>query len=124
VWKAILNPKAKADLMESLLEKSPANKALGAEFDAIISEFRSVSKIRNDYVHGLWWTSDGDGSLWLAKPKDDDHGLTLFAASKEDPDLIAAATERIKQLERRCILTSVVVLEARRAERARQASGG
>lgn len=56
VVRTIKNPKAKIDLMKTLLEEAPHNIRLDSFYDEVIDEFAALNRIRNSYVHGIWWT--------------------------------------------------------------------
>jgi hypothetical protein len=95
VYRTLRNPNIRRDVMKALLEKAPLNKDRGEEFDALLSEYNSIRKARNDYAHGLWYTEE-NGSVMLAREAE--HGFGMMEAApepiKELDDLVA----RIRKL--------------------------
>jgi hypothetical protein len=99
VLRAIKSPAARVDVMKELLEGAPINRRLGGEYDHIIREFRTISKERNRYAHGRWWTDyrekktildetdDPNASLHVRRPVG--HG-ELLALRKRMLDLHSA----------------------------------
>ena len=66
LFTAVVNQKIRIDLMRNLLERSWHNRSKGAEYDAIIDEFKQLNDLRNKYVHGRWWTHEnGDTYIQL-----------------------------------------------------------
>jgi hypothetical protein len=94
--RALTGPAARVRLIRSLLQKSPRNKERGEEWDLALKEFERINTARNEYVHGHWWTSTDDGSVWLAKA--DEHGLSVFAALPVDTDHLEATIRDIGSL--------------------------
>jgi hypothetical protein len=64
IFTAIINQRARIDVMRKLLEGSPYNNKKGSDYDHIITEFRKLNELRNSYVHGLWWTHE-NGTTYL-----------------------------------------------------------
>jgi len=90
VLRAIKSPSGRTDIMKDLLELSPRNVGLGPEYDEILKEFRAVSRLRNEYVHGLWFTHNEGTEILLAIR--DEHGWGLLAAAPvkiEDMELVS-----------------------------------
>jgi hypothetical protein len=48
-----------------MLERGPLNQHMGEAFDKLIDDFNSLAKIRNNYAHGLWYTSKTDGKVYI-----------------------------------------------------------
>ena len=42
--------------MRNMLQKSPLNQNLDAQWDEVIGEFERLNIHRNNYVHSLWYT--------------------------------------------------------------------
>ena len=87
VISSIVSPTAKAKVLRSLLCKADLNRKRGPAFDEIIDEFEKISRLRNAYVHGRWWTSNtGNKTILDASP---------------DPDqaLVKARVVKIKELQ-------------------------
>lgn len=55
-FRAINSSQARLKVMRTLLEGSPINSHRSAAYDEILDEFDALTKLRNQYVHGLWWT--------------------------------------------------------------------
>jgi hypothetical protein len=68
IFRSVNSTQARIAIMRSLLEESMHNRDKGVEFDEIIDEFESLTKERNNYVHGLWWTDDANGAVSRADP--------------------------------------------------------
>lgn len=68
IFRSVNSTQARIAIMRSLLEESPGNQTKGPEFDAIISEFESLTNQRNNYVHGLWYTDTKTGVVYRADP--------------------------------------------------------
>jgi hypothetical protein len=65
IFRSVNSTQGRITIMRSLLEESAANKDKGPLYDEMIDEFEALTKERNNYVHGLWWT-EGDGSVTRA----------------------------------------------------------
>jgi hypothetical protein len=100
VYRALRNPSIRSDAMRALLEKAPHNRHRGEEFDELISEYDAVRAGRNGYAHGLWFTHEETGAVFLARR--DEHGYGLLHAMPEPIEVLDALSERIGKL-----LTSV-----------------
>jgi len=53
----------RAKLMRNLLSQFIGNYKKDSLYDEVISEFQSLVNLRNDYVHGLWWSDDKHNAL-------------------------------------------------------------
>lgn len=51
-------------LMRNLLGQFIGNIKKDALYDEVLAEFQSLVNLRNDYIHGMWWTSS-DGRIFL-----------------------------------------------------------
>lgn len=58
VFRSIIAQSAREKIMRAALERALVHKAKPAIYDELISEFMALNGIRNDYVHGLWWTDE------------------------------------------------------------------
>lgn len=83
--------------MKDLLEHSPLNAAKGENYDVILGEFWAINKLRNEYVHGGWWTSVADDSVWLAKG--DKQGLGFKDAKPVRAAELIALLRRMEKLK-------------------------
>ena len=92
VMRAIKSPKGRMDVMRDLLELAEHNKELPPSFDAAIDEFRSINGLRNDYIHGEWWTYT-DGQTYVSIF--DEHGFGLVAGKPVGKTELQAVRGRI-----------------------------
>jgi hypothetical protein len=56
IFRSIVSQEARITLLRNLLETNPLNKEKPASYDELIDEFDSLNKLRNLYVHGIWFT--------------------------------------------------------------------
>jgi len=79
VYHTLRNPSIKFEILRTLLESSPTNTGLGAEFDKLLTDYNTLRIERNQLAHGLWWT-DSSGRVYFAQ-----HSLNGYAilAAKE-----------------------------------------
>lgn len=98
VLRAIKSPKGRLDVMRDLLELAPYNADVPENYDAIIREFSQLSRIRNIYAHGLWWTSAATQEVYLAEENEDGYGFTK--ARPVTLEELEAAITRIGELRR------------------------
>jgi hypothetical protein len=96
VYRAIISPKGRQDLMQQLLTLAPINQRHGGEYDEILAEFRSLNLERNKYAHGKWWTHIENGESWLSSH--DQHGFGLGAAHTVKADDLDPVIRRIRGL--------------------------
>jgi hypothetical protein len=68
IFRSVYGTQARIAIMRSLLEEAHINKSKGPEYDEIIDEFESLTKERNNYVHGLWWTNEDTGAVLRSDP--------------------------------------------------------
>ncbi|MEK7874875.1 MAG: hypothetical protein AAB325_01645, partial [Pseudomonadota bacterium] len=64
IFTAIVNQKIRIDVMRTLLHRSRVNRQMDRIFDEIIDEFQRLNDLRNNYVHGRWWTHE-NGDTYL-----------------------------------------------------------
>ena len=64
LFTTVVNQKIRIDLMRELLERSRHNRGKGPEFDRVLDEFKKLNSLRNEYVHGRWWTHES-GETYL-----------------------------------------------------------
>lgn len=57
-FRSIFAQSARVKIMKAALQEALVHKSKPASFDELIDEFMALNAIRNDYVHGLWWTDD------------------------------------------------------------------
>ena len=114
IMREIKSPRARLELMEALLEKAPLNRDRSEVWDKIISDFSGINTARNDYVHGQWFTGASDKSVYLAKLRDDQHGMWYAVAKPIPLDDLNALVQSIWDLNQ---LVWHTVAEIRIAER-------
>lgn len=102
VYRTLRNPSIRASVLKELLEKAPCNEALGDEFDVLLSEYEAARVQRNAYVHGLWYTSLDDRSVWFSRS--DDGGLGFYKAKKEPIKNLDAVLKLIRSLTQKLAL--------------------
>ena len=95
--KKIFSVSANIQMMRSLLHHAPRNSEKAAIFDELIDEFEAVSKLRNEYVHGLWEVTD-DGEIYFVRPNSDPYGLENLVSKRFDLMEIEQARKRILDL--------------------------
>lgn len=80
IFRALINQKARIEIMRRLLKDSAKCVALGREFDDAIDEFEALNRLRNAYAHGLWKTQDNTKEVYLATSMEGDD--PAFAADR------------------------------------------
>ncbi len=85
VFRTLKSPRARIDVLETLLEKSPKNAKADTFFDEVIAEFEEINSQRNKLVHGAWTTHDS--------------GKTFVAEFLEEYGLLRAREITDKELE-------------------------
>jgi hypothetical protein len=99
IFRAINSNNTRAKVMLALLNHYPSNdkKKLDGRYEAVISEFQSLSNARNDYLHGLWWTKS-DGNVYL---QTENVELSIFNKKRRIPQKdFDRFIERCNALER------------------------
>jgi hypothetical protein len=101
IFRSINSAAGRIKVMRSLLEASPLNQAKGPIYDQFIDEFQSLTTIRNNYAHGLWYTGD-KGNVLLANPDAPDNPVPFltaysvsFAQVQHNVSRVSALTEAI-----------------------------
>jgi len=61
IFTSIINAQTRIEMMRTLLESGVNNANKSADFDALLDEFAKLNKLRNTYVHGLWFTNEKSG---------------------------------------------------------------
>ena len=73
IFRAIINQKTRIDVMRTLLTHGRHNKNKDQNYDHILDEFDKTNRMRNNYIHGLWWSHE-DGHTYLQSPSVDEMG--------------------------------------------------
>lgn len=94
---------SRIDIMRNLLEMAPRNAEAADEYDWILTEFREVNSLRNQYVHGEWFEHQESGEIRLARPRENPHDIPLLSATSFDPTELDGLLERIRNLQDRII---------------------
>lgn len=97
VCRSIFSPNLRVGIMRALLERAPHNADKPDAYDEIITEFKEVSELRNDYVHGRWETDD-NGHLYLVRPAKDPYGLGMLVSEKFEMSEMEDVRRRIMDL--------------------------
>jgi hypothetical protein len=63
IFRSIVSEDARIKLMWALLEGSPHNAEMPPIYDEILHEFKALNRIRNDLVHGYWFTDAATGAV-------------------------------------------------------------
>lgn len=74
IYRTFSGPSYRIRLMQTLLQETVHNKEKGPEYDWMIEEFGKLSTLRNDYIHGLWWTHES-GQTYLQAESDRDYSF-------------------------------------------------
>jgi hypothetical protein len=80
IFRSIINQNIRITVMRSLLEKSPHHTEKGVFFDELLDEFGSLNSMRNKYAHGLWYTYQDTGRIFIEEETDTYH---LFFQKRE-----------------------------------------
>jgi len=105
ILRAIKSPRARTEVMESLLQQAPRNMALGEAYDQVIAEFWGTNKLRNKYVHGRWWTSAKGNLVLFAET--DPHS---FEFAKAAPIKLEELNYVIYRIQRTAVLVTHLTL--------------
>ncbi|MEQ1718798.1 MAG: hypothetical protein ABL907_22895 [Hyphomicrobium sp.] len=97
IYRTLRNPSLKLSILKTLLERSSVNVHHPDQYDQILTLYEEVRGRRNDYAHGLWYTRDGDGAVFLAKRDDD--GLAFFEAKEEPITALGETITKIRTLK-------------------------
>ena len=90
--------------MKSLLHEAKSNSGKGSHFDEIITEFASLNKIRNQYVHGLWFTQTATGKLYISEATSDEE-MPFLARKRISPKQVQNTLKRIVELNQKVRFT-------------------
>jgi hypothetical protein len=71
VFRSLTSEQARLKVMRSLLHEAKSNISKSKYYDEVIDEFASLNKIRNSYVHGLWYTHS-TGKVLIAEVRSDE----------------------------------------------------
>lgn len=69
IFRSVINAKDRIRIIRNLLQESTKNVKKPAFYDEVIDEFESLTKTRNEYVHGLWWSHHETGRVFLVSPQ-------------------------------------------------------
>lgn len=69
VFRSIVAPKVRIEMMRNILEKSPRHKDTPYSIDNIIDEYSELNAKRNDFIHGMWWTWQDAGPDGQLQPR-------------------------------------------------------
>lgn len=75
IFRSIVNEKARIDVLKALLERTNINRTKSAKYDDMIHEFSNLNRLRNTYLHGLWWTHVETGNTYFSELMDDEHAF-------------------------------------------------
>ncbi|HEV7635319.1 MAG TPA: hypothetical protein VGO54_07790 [Bradyrhizobium sp.] len=64
IFRSISANGVRAKVMHNLLKQFVGNIDKDPMYDFVISEFQTLVNLRNDYLHGLWWTYQ-DGRVFI-----------------------------------------------------------
>ena len=98
VFRAIRSPKTRVDVMKALLEDAPHNRSRESDCDDMLTEFSAISKQRNGYVHGVWWTGKVTGSAYVSEFLNE---LSLLSSREVPPSEFDALLKRIHDLRKK-----------------------
>jgi hypothetical protein len=56
IYRSVISPNGRVQMLRTLLEKTDLNRLKSNWYDHILADFSDLKAIRNDYLHGLWWT--------------------------------------------------------------------
>ena len=92
VFFSITSAPLKINILRKLLQRSSFNADKDDDYDVLINEYEKLSKVRNDLVHGLWWTHE-DGGVYLSKS--DTTGFSLTDAKEVKLEELEDIAKRI-----------------------------
>lgn len=95
IWYSVINYRARVSMLRSLLETSDINQNRPIDFDTAIDEFQSLSKKRNELLHGLLWTHQ-DGRVFLQEASADN--FSFMQMRELEAKTIATLIERVASL--------------------------
>lgn len=87
-------------VMQTLLETSPSHATTEQFYDEVIEEFSALNKLRNGYLHGLWWTHES-GKTYFEEAASESFA---FLTSREvRADELEAVIKRMSELTRKIV---------------------
>lgn len=92
VMRAIAGARTKIDLMRGLLQKSPINQETPQLFDEILSEYQAISRVRNRWVHGKWFTKFDPSAAY-------ESGRAVYICEQEEHGAFWLESREIKEAE-------------------------
>lgn len=98
IFRSIMAPRVRIDMMRRLLQASPINKDRGPEYDEILDEYEALNRLRNDYVHGHWFTGLKSGGMSLSPPSADSIPMRFLTRRVVTVPQIANVRDRIQRL--------------------------
>jgi hypothetical protein len=104
IFRSVNSTQARIDIMQSLLESSPANENKGPQFDEIINEFKSLTKERNNCAHGLWFSHEDGQHVRRADPADPSFPSPFMLAQPVSLPQVEHVVKRIADLTYRVSL--------------------
>lgn len=103
IYRSVISPNGRVQMLRTLLETTDLNRLKSNWYDNVLADFSDLKAIRNDYLHGLWWTFE-DGRLFFAKPTPD--SLSLHNWREVSTAEVEKVITRIHKLTNRIITTS------------------
>jgi hypothetical protein len=99
IFRSVISNQGRKKLMMSLLELASINKDKEQFYDEVIDEFSKLSGVRNEYLHGLWYTHKETGRVFLAEESLDD--FYFFDRREVTEEEIVKAFDRMAALYQR-----------------------
>lgn len=99
VMRSILSVKARIAMMRAVLQRARHTATFPDEFDDILDEFQSINSLRNDYVHGRWFTDINTGTVYIIKPNEDPLIADMSAMNEIKVSELEVVRNRIVQLQ-------------------------
>lgn len=99
IFRSINAERLRVDIMQTLLETSPINKHRSSDYDDALKEFLALNKLRNDYVHGLWFVNKATGKVAIAAP-DASNPYPFYAKKPVSLGQVKDTLKRIRSLWR------------------------
>lgn len=74
-FRSIIAQRAREKIMRAALQRALVHKSKPAIFDELITEFMALNDVRNDCVHGRWWTDDAHRTILQVELATWDHAV-------------------------------------------------
>jgi hypothetical protein len=74
-FRSIIGQRAREKIMKAVLQRALIHKSKPVIFDELIAEFMALNDVRNDYVHGRWWTDDAHRTILQVELATWDHAV-------------------------------------------------